>query len=83
MFFIDAQPMIVKVRSPSIMSLRQLDVLVVPYELPVVNSGHPQKQASPGYVIPIYIQGKKGKEKLGATFCNEKEFLAGSSIYAN
>lgn len=34
-----AQPMSVKVRSPSIMSLRQVDVLVVPYELPVVNSG--------------------------------------------
>jgi len=67
MFFIDAQPMIVKVRSPSIISFRQLDVLVVPYELPVVNSGLPQKQAFPQVMSYPYKQGKKGKETLEAT----------------
>ena len=67
MFFIDAQPMIVKVWSPSIMSLRQVDVLVVPYELPVVNSGLPQKQAFPQVMSYPYQQGHKGKQTLGAT----------------
>ena len=49
------------------MSLRQLDVLVVPYELPVENSGLPQKEAFPQVMLYLYKEGKKGKETLGAT----------------
>lgn len=46
--------MIVKVGSPSIMSLRQLDVFVVPYELPV---GLPQKQAF--LQVVLHLQGRR------------------------
>ena len=44
--------------------MRQFDVLVVPYELPVVNSGFPQKEASFPGLSRFLLTGTGGVKSL-------------------